>query len=886
MQAWNVRMPLVVCAALALVAAGCGDDDPAPKSKADASADAAAGDAADSGQDATGGDSTDGPINEEWPLPAEPDVSPKRGYDATIRWTSYGVPHITASDLGSVAYGQGYAFAKENLCTLADQIVKVRSERAKYFGPGTDDANVQSDFAYHALAVRHHAINSWNSQLTADAKDMLIGYAAGVNKRMTEAGPSGWPSECKNADWVKPVSAIDLLTYYHDIALLASGRNLKRYLAAANPPDQQTGQLMPIAPWQHSDKALPEHGFAAWSAAANALAEVGAELAPIRNHELGSNGWGLGKDRTATGGGLVIGNPHFPWWGELRLWESHLTVPGKLNVQGATLSGVPGVLIGHNEDVAFTATVSKSTKFTAYKLKLVPGNPRQYQIDDQVYAMQWHDAEVSVKQPDGSQQVQKRRFWRSHFGPIAVIGGIAEWTVESAWALRDANATNGRLLDHFLRIDMAKSVADIEKTCEEVQANPWTNTMSADRFGNAFYSESHSTPNLSPQAIAEWKQLSKPPAEGGDLYVNLAWQNGLILLDGGKGYNQWVEESGAREPGLVPFAKTPHMTRSDFVMNANDSHWLTNPAQKLTGFPFPYGGEDEQQSARTRENLRLLAEVAEGGASGADGKFTPEELQAMALSGRFWLGDVYAGQVVERCVGGPVELAAAQTVVDLSEACSVLAGWDRTQYADSKGAVLFREWYYRMGAISGDAFDPQKPESTPNTLIAKPATGPDPVLVALAEAVVDLQSAKIPLDATLRDQQYSNRGGRIAVPGGYHSEGAFNVISAPSATAGETLLANFKVPAYAFKKGPMTTEGYPVGYGTSFLMVASLTPDGPVAHAILTYSQSADPTSVHYADQTQLFSQHTFRPMLFTEAAIKADPNLLEQQVSQPAPAQ
>ncbi len=41
-----------------------------------------------------------------------------------------------------------------------------------------------------------------------------------------------------------------------------------------------------------------------------------------------SNGWALGGDVTASGGGIVFANPHFPWAGEARFWECHLTVPG------------------------------------------------------------------------------------------------------------------------------------------------------------------------------------------------------------------------------------------------------------------------------------------------------------------------------------------------------------------------------------------------------------------------------------------------------------------------------------------------------------------------------------------------------------------------------
>ena len=57
------------------------------------------------------------------------------GYDATIRRTDHGIPHISADDFGGLGYGYGYAFAEDNLCVIADQYVTVRGERSKYFGP-------------------------------------------------------------------------------------------------------------------------------------------------------------------------------------------------------------------------------------------------------------------------------------------------------------------------------------------------------------------------------------------------------------------------------------------------------------------------------------------------------------------------------------------------------------------------------------------------------------------------------------------------------------------------------------------------------------------------------------------------------------------------------
>src|SRR6059036_333332 len=57
-------------------------------------------------------------------------------YDVDIRWTSYGIPHVKANDYGSAAYGYGYAFARDNICLMAEEFDKVNGQRAMHFGAG------------------------------------------------------------------------------------------------------------------------------------------------------------------------------------------------------------------------------------------------------------------------------------------------------------------------------------------------------------------------------------------------------------------------------------------------------------------------------------------------------------------------------------------------------------------------------------------------------------------------------------------------------------------------------------------------------------------------------------------------------------------------------
>ena len=77
----------------------------------------------------------------------------------------------------------------------------------------------------------------------------------------------------------------------------------------------------------------------------------------------------------------------------------------------------------------------------------------------------------------------------------------------------------------------------------------------------------------------------------------------------------------------------------------------------------------------------------------------------------------------------------------------------------------------------------------------------------------------------------------------------------------------------------LTTAGYVVNFGTSFLATVQYTGPGPQARGLLTFGESGDPSSPHYSDQTQLFRTKTLRAMLFTDGAIRGDPNLVVEAV-------
>lgn len=795
------------------------------------------------------------------PPPADPYSVPVGPYDVELRWTSYGVPHIRADDYGSLAYGMGWAQAHDHACALYDQLTMARSERARYFGPGTDDTNIDSDFGWLSLDLRGHAERNFLS-LDADIQAALVGWAAGLNRYLAETGVDNLPEPCRGQDWARPVDHIDLLSYMVALAEYGSGAVLREAIAQAEPPD---------------GGREPHQGTLTLQAIHDRL----------HGSPLGSNGWALGRDLSSTTGGLVLGNPHFPHFGERRWWESHLMLGDDMDVYGASILGVPLINIGFNDHIAWTHTVSGSPRFTIYRLTLDPEDPTRYERNGAFVDLTSRDFEVQVLQADGTLATRRRTLWRSHHGPLLIFGP-ATWTATSAYALADANEGNLSTATTWLGMNRARSLAEFEDALGDAQGIPWVHTLAADAEGNAFFADAAATPHLDDEARSaydDWLADSSLARQAADL--------GVLLFDGSNPAFDWEVTPGTRLPGLVPYAQAPKLTRSDFVANANDNHWLTNPAEPLEGELWVYGRERTPRSARTRMNLRYLTEP--NGEAGADNVWDAAELMADALSSRGLVAEELRDAIVARCTPVSditIEYQGDDRTVDVTDACAVLTTWDGRSRPGSRGSALWREFLYgspfnggsvtNAGALFANPFDPVDPVATPNGLAPAPADGPDPIIIALAEAVLRLNDAGVGLGQALSEVQWMPKNAdRIGIGGGLGREG---LIAIATASDGDGTLAprvQDLAPETLSSSG-LRPGGYPVTYGNSYMFAVQFGDEGPAGQAILTYSQSADPASPHFDDQTRLYGTGAARPILFHDEDIDADPELRVDELTHP----
>jgi acyl-homoserine-lactone acylase len=509
--------------------------------------------------------------------------------------------------------------------------------------------------------------------------------------------------------------------------------------------------------------------------------------------------------------------------------------------------------------------VSAGKRFTVYTLDLVPGKPAVYRYDNEERAMTSRSIAVEVKQSDGSLQRVDRTVWFSHYGPVVNLPGIG-WTDKRAAAVRDANWDNHTSAAQWLAMGRARTMKEFQAAHARYQGMPWVNTIAAGREGVAWYIDSASTPNLSPDALALWRERRKS-----DELTRRMWERqGMVVLDGSDSRFEWRNDPGARAPGVVPYSGLPQTERTDYVFNANDSFWLANGGAPLRGAYSPLHGEQETpRSLRTRNNALTLSLKSPDRPAGEDGRFTLDELASAILSNRSYTAEIVKNELVDRCQAQSRATVDGETV-DLGEACRVLSAWDNRFDIESRGAVLFREWlgqfaapdFLGAGKLFGAGFDPADPVNTPRRLAAGSTA-----LDNLARAVRLLRSRGIALDVPLGQVQYANKQGRrMPVHGGDgFTDGLMNMQRNSRNT---TTLEPMDEPK-AVKGSPFLTEkGYPIVHGSSFLMAVEYTDAGPRAKAFLTYSQSGDPESPHYTDQTELFAKKQWRPILFDEPAI------------------
>ena len=780
--------------------------------------------------------------NNSSPAPPEPSLS----YSADIIWTEYGIPHITAADFGSAGYGNGYAFASLNFCGLMREIVRANGQTARYFDDGGD---ITRDFLYTWLNTDERIQRIFIDEQSEDIRDLNAGYVAGVNRYLEETGVdnlSEGEEGCRGKSWVRPITVLDLGKLLHKLILRASADPLRGITFAATPTQAVTSRGETAKPAPQREPAAQQQLFA--QLASRSPEELALHLDLPKVQEMGSNGYGIGADASQSGRGLVLSNTHFPWQGGLRWAMSHVTIPGEYDVLGVGLVGIPMPVMGVNKDLAWTHTVAEGSRFTFYELTLDPTNPLQYEYDGELRQIEAHTVTIERRLPDGSLENLEHTFYSSQFGPIVDLGAfeplLAGWPniFGTIMTYRDANFENLRGFDMWLKMGTASNMEEFT-AATAILGNPWTNTMAADRHGDALYGDISVMPHVT-------QQLMDNCVRG--LLAQRVTSLGIITLDGSDSACEWGNDEGA-PPGIFGYDNLPTYTSRDYGANGNNSYWVPNGEARLEGFPPIMGGERIELDFRARQ-VMIKAEQRKSGSDdlGAPG-FNIDNLRELMYDNRNIAADMMTDDVVAICRAVTDWSPYSDNPEAAAGICDILDDWDRRYNLDSVGSHIFFEFFakvYQFDNLWAVLFNPDDPLYTPRDLNVGDAALVETLLYALGDVVDELLADNIPLNIAWGEIQYSERNGeRIGIHGG--SGGfMFNAI-------------------YADR---VADAGYTEGFaGSSFIMATTWDDtDCPDAFGVMTYSQSTDPASPHFADLTKLYSQKGWVDLPFCEEDIAA----------------
>ena len=770
----------------------------------------------------------------------DPPAEPGFTYRADIVWTEYGIPHISAQDWSGLGYGTGYAYAQENYCQAMRLVVREAGESGRYL-----DGSVFADLINRAIRFPDDQIQRlYFEQASAPVAAMRDGYAAGMNRYLRETGVDQLAEGdfgCRGAQWVREVDGMDIARMMHELAWWN------------NPlPGFLTGSIL---------RAIPSASIANRTDSHESIrrfdkAQYIASIARPNPGSVGSNAYAVGGDASQNGAGVLLANPHL-LWADHDYFMAHQTMGEEYDVMGVVTSGNPFIHSGFNRDVAWAHTYSHgSSHFMLYELELNPQDPMQYIFDGEIRDIVTRTVSAEHVNAQGDLSSVEKTFYFSHLGPILDPGGaLGGWPTPMGTVLTVylPMQENNRRPDELLRMGKAQDTNQFKEAIHSVGITG-AYTLATDRYGDAFFGLVAATPNISVEQYGTCVR--------GTLAAALT-EAGYPTLDGSDP-DCFMGSDPDTADNLQGFDRLPTLDTREYAANANQGFAIVNPRVVLEGYPG-YMGERydirDDLGGQLRIRARQLFLQAEQRLAGTDGLgipgFSVATMQELLFGSRSIIAEHIADDLVDICQA--VEDWSPYTVnVQAAElACEVLADWDQRFLTDSVGAHLLVEFYFHWVTDTPSAglyavpLDPADPFNTPARLRREPEWV-EHIRLAFAR-VVDVYGAHdIALDAAWGEVNYVERGGeRFPLGGG------------PTFMTLSTILQGL-YPGWGVEE-----PGEIIG-NTYVSVVSWDETDCPDAYAVLTYSQSTDPKSAHYSDQTRLYSEAGWIDMPFCQPAIEA----------------
>ncbi len=741
-----------------------------------------------------------------------------------IRRDAQGIPHIRAASTPDLMYGFGYATAQDRLWQLDILHRVTRGRLSEIVGA----AGLEADQMMCSIGLWRSAKASAARLPDGETKTALDCFAAGVNAYI--AGNGTYPGveflvgRYHPIPW-EPAASIAMLKMM--------GWNLDNYLDKLLQRDRVSnaiGEELAAHYYgdvlRRSDPVVPSDSYRDLLERMGRVTQTLADVAGIEPTQPGSNNWAVAGIRTASGKPLLANDPHLGFTLPSVWYECHLTGPG-INAAGATIPGIPGIAIGHNDHVAWGITASMLVQTELYIEQFDdPDSRLRYRTEDgYAEVTRWMDV-IPVK---GRTDAVAHETLITRHGPVITGTGEAKDEVRKL-ALRWVGHEEADEITGLLDLMRANTVAEFRSACAGISI-PSLNMVFADTEGHIAYQYVGKVP-IRPDGCGE------RPVPGWD------------------GAHEWQ--------GFVPFAELPHRIDppEGFIATAN----TRIPADD---YPYPLPGV-YVSPFRQRRIVQLLENRTE---------LTMEDMRRIQADTYVLHAEPLRPVLLDLLDRSGVAWSETEQA-----AIEVLRAWDGFAEVDSPGAAIWEVTYVHwLRRVLRARFSPEMTEDLMSKFMGEAHWAlPDRLFLAddigwfahgeARETV--LRSAFTDAVGWLREQI-----------GPYPAEWEWGAVH--RVTFQHPIAMGAPALGKLVNVGPIPIGGecntvncayynlaapYDVISGASFRLLVDLAdPSGDTgALASNTAGQSGNPRSPHYRDQAARWSQVRYHPFGTDAASVAA----------------
>jgi penicillin amidase len=419
----------------------------------------------------------------------------------------------------------------------------------------------------------------------------------------------------------------------------------------------------------------------------DALDKVPALLGPNGNG-IGSNSWVVSGSKTTTGKPLLANDPHLApqmpsLWYQMGLHCREITAQCKYDVSGYTFSGMPGVVIGHNQDIAWGMTNLGADVTDLYLEKVGPNNTYLYDGKEKPFRTREETIKVAggeakkitVRSTDNGPLVSDRSTEMESVGQKAPVDNAAPdrgngYAVSLKWTA----LTPGKSMDAVFELNRAKNFTEFRAAAAHFEV-PSQNLIYADTAGNIGYQAPGTIP------IRKGGRDGSMPAAG------------------------WLSSNGWQ--GYIPQDELPYEynPKRGYIVTANQA--VIDPRKDKLFLTKDWG-----YGARSQRINDLIESKTKDG-----GKISSDDMRTMQMDNSSEIAKLLTPYLLKIDVSDPY----------IREAQKLLEGWDYTQESDSAAAAYFNGVWRNILRLAFGNKMPKELRVEGSCLYVRSADGSGPV---------------------------------------------------------------------------------------------------------------------------------------------------------------